>query len=231
MSERSYDLSSIASKSFDFMAKLFKDVGNLLILIVLNVIPIVNFIVLGYYVRVVRADADEPPKVSDFGGLFIEGLKLVILALIYFIVPIILLAVGGGMALIAGWGSPFWGRRFLAPVAFLFLALAVVLFLVILFFALPAFGLYMRTGDFSKAFAFGEAWDIVRRFGLFNYILFFVLLAVFNAIASAIGSIIPWFGAAIVGVFAMAFSFKAISLLVNLKYPVPPLPPPPQTQV
>jgi hypothetical protein len=235
VSERSYDLSSIASKSFDFMAKLFKDVGNLLILIVLNVIPIVNFIVLGYYVRVVRVDADEPPKVSDFGGLFIEGLKLVILALIYFIVPIILLAAGVGTALIAGWviagwGSPFWGRWFLAPIAFLFLALAVLLFFVILFFSLPAFGLYMRTGDFSKAFAFGEAWDIVRRFGLFNYILFFILLAVFNAIASAIGSIIPWFGAAIVGVFAMAFSFKAVSLLVNLKYPVPP-PPPPQAQV
>lgn len=227
MSERSYDLSSIASKSFDFMVKLFSDVGNLLILIVLNVIPIIDFIVLGYFARVVRVDADEPPRISDYGGLFIEGLKLVIAVLIYAIVPIILFAVGGGIAFIAGFGRPFWGRWIIAPIAFFFTALAVLLLLVIMFFALPALGLYMRTGDISKVFAFGEAWDLIQRFGLFNYILFFILLAVFNAIALAIGSIIPWIGTMIVSVFAMAFTFKAISLFVNVKYPALPPPPPP----
>jgi hypothetical protein len=103
-----------------------------------------------------------------------------------------------------------------------------------MFFALPALGLYMRTGDISKVFAFGEAWDLIQRFGLFNYILFFILLAVFNAIALAIGSIIPWIGTMIVSVFAMAFTFKAISLFVNVKYPAlppPPPPPPPQAQI
>jgi len=222
--EQSYDLSSIASKSFDFMAKLLKDVGNLLILIVLNVIPIINFIVLGYFARVVRADADEPPKISDYGGLFIEGLKLVIAGLIYAIVPILLLIIGGGVALFAGL---VWWRQIVAPVVLLLIALAVILLIAILFFALPALGMYMRTGDFSKVLAFGEAWDLIRRFGLSNYILFFILLAVFNAIVYAIGSLIPWFGAAILGVFAMAFTFKAISLLVNVKYPALPPPPPP----
>lgn len=234
MSERSYDLSSIASKSFDFMVKLFSDVGNLLILIVLNVIPIIDFIVLGYFARVVRVDADEPPRISDYGGLFIEGLKLIIAVLIYAIVPIILFAVGGDIAFIAGFGRPFWGRWIIAPIAFFFTALAVLLLLVIMFFALPALGLYMRTGDISKVFAFGEAWDLIQRFGLFNYILFFILLAVFNAIALAIGSIIPWIGTMIVSVFAMAFTFKAISLFVNVKYPAlppPPPPPPPQAQI
>lgn len=234
MSEQSYDLSSIASKSFDFMVKLFKDVGNLLILIVLNVIPIIDFIVLGYFARVVRVDADEPPKISDYGGLFIEGLKLVIASLIYAIVPILLLMIGGGIVFFAGLGGPVWRRGIIAPIAFFLTALAVILLLVILFFALPALGLYMRTGDFSKVFAFGEAWDLIQRFGLFNYILFFILLAVFNAITYAIGSLIPWVGSMILGVFAMAFTFKAISLFVNVKYPAlppPPPPPPPQAQI
>lgn len=227
MAKPGYDLTSIASKSFEFMTKLFKDVGNLLILIILNVIPIINFIVIGYFVRVVRTDAEEPPKIGDYGGLFVEGLKLAIAALIYAIVPILLLLVGGGVAFIAGLTGPFRGRWSIGPTLFLIMALAVLLLLVIMFFALPAFGLYMRTGDFSKVFAFGEVWDLVQRFGLFNYILLFILLAVFNGIAYSIGSIIPWFGAAILGVFAMAFTFKAISLFVNVKYPVLPPPPPP----
>jgi len=232
MTERGYDLTSIASKSFDFMVKLFRDVGNLLVLIVLNVIPIVDFIVLGYFVRVVRVDADEPPKISDYGGLFVEGLKLVIAALIYAIVPILLLIVGGGIAFIAGLGWPMWRRPagwawIIAPLALIFVALAILLLLVIAFFALPALGLYMRTGDFSKVFAFGEAWDLIQRFGLFNYTLFFMLIAIFNAIAYSIGSLVPWFGTMILGVFAMAFTFKAVSLFVNVKYPALPPPPPP----
>lgn len=200
------------------MTKLVKDVGNLLLLIVLNVIPIVNFIVLGYYVRVVRNDPEEPPKLSDYGALFVEGLKLVLALLIYAIIPLLILIVGGGLALLA---AVIRGRWF-APVLFAASALAAAVFLLILFFALPALGVYMRTGDFSKAFAFGEAWALVRDFGLGNYVLLFILLAVFNLIAWAVGSLIPWVGHAIVGVFAMAFTFKAISLFVNIRHPAAP---------
>ena len=223
MSIQTKDLSEIASKSFDFMVKLTRDIGNLLLLIVLNLIPIVDFIVLGYFINVVRRDASEPPKLSNFGGLFIEGLKLVIAALIYFLIPLIILLVGVGGAILSSFMRPFFIFR---GITFILIVVAVLLLLLILFFALPILGIYMRTGDFAKIFAFGESWDLISRFGLGNYILFFLLLAGFNAIAFSIGSLLSWVGIAIVGVFANAFTFKAVSLFVNIKYPLPPPPPP-----
>ncbi|MEM1908770.1 MAG: DUF4013 domain-containing protein [Thermofilaceae archaeon] len=226
MSIQTRDVGEIASRSFGFMVKLTRDIGNLLLLIVLNVIPIINFIVLGYFVRVVRYDHDEPPKLSDYGGLFVEGLKLVIAVLIYAFISLILFvvgAIGAGITFI-GYRWEFWVLR---DFFLLLIAVAVIFLILIFFIALAALSIYMRTGDFGKIFAFGEAWDLVGRFGLGNYIIFFIMLVVFNAIVAAIGSLIPWVGLAILGVFSMAFTFKALSLFVNLKYPIPPPPPPP----
>ncbi|MEM3943156.1 MAG: DUF4013 domain-containing protein [Thermofilaceae archaeon] len=226
MSIQTRDVGEIASRSFGFMVKLTRDIGNLLLLIVLNVIPIINFIVLGYFVRVVRYDHDEPPKLGNYGGLFVEGLKLAIAILLYALIPLILLLVGGFGAGIFMFRFR-WGFGILRGLFLLLVIVAVLLLVFIFFISLPALSLYMRTGDFGKIFAFGESWDLVKTFGLGNYIIFFIMLVVFNAIVAAIGSIIPWVGPMVLGVFSMAFTFKALSLFVNLKYPIPPPPPPP----
>lgn len=214
-------INEIVSESWNFMVKLLGDVGNLVLLIVLNVIPIVDFIVLGYFKRVVRFDLKEPPKLDDFGSLFIEGFKLVIAALIYTFIPLIILGIGFASMFLGG----FFGRF----VGLTFVIIGGLIAIAILFIGLPALAIYMRTDDFSKVFAFGEAWNLIQAFGLGNYIILYIVLIVFGLITSAIGSVIPWVGSAILGVFSGAFSFKAISLFVNRKYPVrlPPPPPPP----
>lgn len=207
------------------MLKLLKDVGNLLILIVLNIVPIVNFIVLGYFSQVVRHDHDDPPRISDFGMLFVEGLKLVIAVLIYAIVPLLVIFLGAGLALLAAFTHPY--RYAVGPAVILSLAIGFLLLLVLLFIGMPALALFMRTGDFGKIFAFGEAWELITRLGLLNYIIFYIVLIVFNFLVGFVGSLIPWVGTFILGVFSMAFTFKALSLFVNLKYQVLPPPPPP----
>ncbi|MEM4639682.1 MAG: DUF4013 domain-containing protein [Thermofilum sp.] len=214
-----FDVGEAASRSFEFMSKLLKDAGNLILLIVLNIIPIVNFIVLGYFARVVRLDLDEPPKLTSYADLFVEGLKLFLAFLLYAFIPLILIAVGYAvswpLAVIHPW---FWLYSPFAVLGFLLL-------LAFLFVGLSALAIYMRTGDFSKVFAFQEAWSLIQHVGIENYLIFFILLAVFNLAAGFVGSIIPLVGTAIVGVFAMAFTFKALSLFVNTKYPIPPPPP------
>jgi len=52
--------------SYNYATKLFKDVGRLIILIILNIIPIVNFIVSGYFARVIRESprSDAPPPLE-----------------------------------------------------------------------------------------------------------------------------------------------------------------------
>jgi hypothetical protein len=53
MTQQTIDPGNVLSRAIDFSVKLTKDLGNLLILIVLSIIPIVNFIVIGYFAEIV----------------------------------------------------------------------------------------------------------------------------------------------------------------------------------
>jgi hypothetical protein len=213
-----FDPGVVLSRSLDFSIKLTKDLGNLLLLIVLSIIPIVDFIVLGYFAEVVWRNPGEPPKLdtSRLGEYFVEGLKVFLISLIYFIIPLVLLIVG---IVISGAYRPVGmiGRGFLLFwTGGLLIGLGFLLLLAIAFIALPLLGIIMRTGDASKILAFKEAWDLIQAVGLGNYLVILVALIAVNAIASALGSVI----ALILAPFLMAFSFKALALMVDLRYPV-----------
>jgi len=91
------NLSENLSNSFNYAKKLSADGGRLVTLIVLNVIPLVNWIVLGYAAHVLReAPASEaPPKLEKYGNLFADGAKVTFASLLYMIVPLVLLIIGG----------------------------------------------------------------------------------------------------------------------------------------
>ena len=65
------------SNSFEYPKKMFSEAGRLVILIVLNIIPIVDWIVLGYQARVLKESPGTgvPPKLEKYGELFVEGAK------------------------------------------------------------------------------------------------------------------------------------------------------------
>jgi hypothetical protein len=75
---KNLNLSDNLNKAASFTGKVFSDIGNLILLIVLNIIPIVNLIVLGYMAKIIRESPDEPPKLSDYGKLFVDGLLVLI---------------------------------------------------------------------------------------------------------------------------------------------------------
>ncbi len=90
--------------SYNYTVKLFKDIGRLAILIVLNIIPIVNFIVAGYFARVVRESprGESPPPLERYGELWVDGAKIFVVTLVYMIVPIVLFC-GGAILGRVGW--------------------------------------------------------------------------------------------------------------------------------
>jgi len=63
---------------------MFTDIGRLILLIVLNIVPIVNFIVVGYAVKVVREtpSSNEPPALRGYVEMWIQGLKVTVAAII-----------------------------------------------------------------------------------------------------------------------------------------------------
>ena len=74
------DLGGIIGNSLEYAKKLFSDIGRLIILIVLDIVPIVNLIVGGYFAKVVRESpsSNEVPKLEGYGQMFVQGLKLAV---------------------------------------------------------------------------------------------------------------------------------------------------------
>jgi len=208
------DLSDNLNRSASFVGKLFSDVGNLLILIVLGIIPIVNLIVTGYFARIVRENPEEPPKLSDYVKLFIDGLLVVIAGIIYMIVPIIILGVGIAFSI--------GGYAFYSPMSLLssllssgLVIVGVILAFIFAIFGVIAIGNMIRTGNFSKIFAFSENWQLIQRIGLGNYILWLVVMFVIGLIAATIGSAIHWVVGSILGALLEVFYGKSLALMMN----------------
>ena len=208
------DLSDNLNRSASFVGKLFSDAGNLLILIILGIIPIVNLIVTGYFARIVRENPEEPPKLSDYVKLFIDGLLVAIAAIIYMIVPIIILGVGIAFSI--------GGYAFYSPMSLLssllssgLVIVGVILAFIFAIFGVIAIGNMIRTGNFSKIFAFSENWQLIQRIGLGNYILWLVVMFVIGLIAATIGSEIHWVVGSILGALLEVFYGKSLALMMN----------------
>ncbi len=78
------DIGDNFSDSFNYTKKLFSDGGRLLILIILDIIPVVNWIVVGYSSRVLgeAPGSESPPTLEKYGDLFVDGAKVFFASLI-----------------------------------------------------------------------------------------------------------------------------------------------------
>lgn len=75
---------------------------------ILSVIPIINFISLGYIYQLMSNiinERQEMPEWGNFGEKFVRGFMVLIIGFIYMLIPLIVGAItGGGAALGEGWG-------------------------------------------------------------------------------------------------------------------------------
>jgi hypothetical protein len=224
------DLSDNLSNSFAFARKLFSDFGRLVILIVLDIIPIVNLIVTGYASRVLKESpgADSPPKLENYGDLFIDGLKIVIASIIYMLIPLILIVAGFGSffaAMVTGGGPNFmWGgftpayMGLLGGTGVVFVLVGLLVAFVMLILLAAGIAHMIKTGKFGKAFAFGEILGIIGKIGWGKYIAWLILIVVLAAIVGAIAGAIPYVGwiiAAIIGPALAVFYFRSLGLLYS----------------
>ncbi|MGA2237646.1 MAG: DUF4013 domain-containing protein [Candidatus Bathyarchaeia archaeon] len=223
-------MSDNLNNSFAFARKLFSDFGRLVILIVLDLIPIVNLIVTGYASRVLKESpaADSPPKLENYGDLFMDGLKIAIASIIYMLIPLILIAAGFGSvfaAMVTGgspnftWGgftSAYMGLLGGAGIVLVLIGLLVAFVMLILVAAGVAH--MIKTGKFGKAFAFGEILGIIGKIGWGRYLAWLVLIVVIAAIVGAIAGALPfvgWIIAAIIGPALTVFYFRSLGLLYS----------------
>ncbi len=197
--------------SFGFAKdKLGGNIGTWLILAILNIIPIVNWIVYGVYIKVLRG---EDPELKEMGKSFIDGLFAIVISIIYMIIPIILSMVVfimtfsmGSMTVTPGMTPvPDMMGIFAVGVniALMFLCLIVTILFSLLL--IPAIVNFARNG-FGAAFKFGMIFGMISKAGWVNYILSMILMWIIFTVIIFVCMIIPILGWILL-IFIMPFLY------------------------
>ena len=214
------ELNENLNDSVGYTKKLTKDAGNLIILIIINLIPILNFITLGYAWEVIKRtpESQDLPPLRNYVGLWINGLKMVIASIIILIIPIIVLIASGAIFMVSIFG--IMGGSDVMGIAAIGAIVGIVVGIILAFI----FGIFLqmalvhmvRNNSFGKAFAFGQVMSKISTIGVSKYLLWFIIIFVLWVILTAIGGIpygIGYVLAQIIGVFFVVFRARSAALI------------------
>jgi len=186
----------------------FKDWVKIIILGIILIIPIVNFIGLGYYLRIIKSTLvglNEPTGFERAGELFIDGIKILIVSIIYAIVPLIFytlsLAFTGFTTVSSSTAtsvSYFSYLPVLTGISLVFLVIAVIFGIIFSMFAYGGIvNMAYYDGKIGAALRYREILDRVAVIGWRNYILWWLVLMLITIVAGLIiglvGGILVYF--------------------------------------
>lgn len=164
-------------------------IGGLLMLI-----PIVNFIALGYYIKTMRGGIDGKsglPEWDDWGNLFVKGLLVIIVVFIYMLIPLAVMFMSIGGAAISSIAS---GDVSPASIGTIIGGSLISVFLMfIVWLLLPmALSIYAKEDSIGAAFGIGEILSRIKSV-IGEYIIAIIVLYALMLIVGFI-SMIPFIG-------------------------------------
>ena len=192
--------------------------GNMILMVLLSLVGIIFAIILsGHCVDVIKNGIQHSSEVPDIdpAANLIDGIKVIIIELVYYIIPLIIAAVLGAFSGFVGAGLN------LADSGLSFaMIVALIVFIIFSILEIVAIARFADTGDLGAAFKFGEVFEYAKRIGIINIILFSIvtiILAIVLAFILALLSVIPFIGAIIamilLGGFLVLFYYRGIGLL------------------
>ncbi|MEM2210728.1 MAG: DUF4013 domain-containing protein [Nitrososphaerales archaeon] len=217
------DLVDNLNDSLNFAKKMFDNLGKLLILIILNIIPIVNFIIIGYAARIIKDSPSikEAPKLENYRSLWIQGLKILIVILIYSIIPIIIMSVSIIPLLIIPWAvgrtfemftiMPFISKGFVTPIFILGLILTI---LSLIFSIIGAINM-IKYDQFKKAFDLKEILTIIKGIGWGKYIMWLIIMFIIALFIGGLSNIpyIGWLISLVISPIYLIFLSRSAALI------------------
>lgn len=195
--------------------KPFLDLKKLVIGIVLNIIPIVNFFAMGYVLETAKLTLSKKnnlPEWKDWKDLFIHGVLATIISFIYMIPALVVAVAAVGFGVLKGWitGSVISGVETGAPM----LITALILVLLATYIAPMSTLLYVKKWKFADAFAFKE---IFKKIITPKYAVAWIVMLVISVVAIGVLSIIPLVGseagsfiAGVIGLTILAQAYNEI---------------------
>jgi hypothetical protein len=203
-------------KAFSYVFEDERWISKVLIGGLLLLIPIVNFAVFGYMIKVAQnvaqGSARPLPEWGEFGDHFMRGLYVVVIYLVYAL-PIIILeglffCVTGGLS--AGRGRNDGGA--IAGLGLCFVPLIFLLALAISFLLYAALARYVATNSLSEAFKFSEVIASIRN--NFSPWLMLWLVALLAGFVGGLGAIACGVGALFTGFYAQCVIGHALGQTV-----------------
>jgi hypothetical protein len=134
----------------------------------------------GYVMRIYRG-ADPAPEVDRWGTLFVDGLKLIVVGIIYAIPVMIIWAfVYGSMMVTLMQGNTATMENWSPNLGLMGLMFVLEIIIGII---MPVAAIrFARTGSFSEAFNFGAILETIKTIGWINYLIALILVTIVIAI-------------------------------------------------
>ena len=183
---------------------------------------------LGYTMRIYRG-ANPAPELNDWGGMFIDGIKFLIVGAIYALPVVILemVLIGSTSMVLFSSMKTYPGGMYFNPNAIMGLlfavflgALIIVIIAIILWLTFAtAIVRFARTNSFSEAFKFAEISSHIGRIGWMNYIVALIMMVIIVGIVQMVSLVMPIIGVVvflIVLPFLGIFSARFLTLLYDL---------------
>jgi len=212
-------LSENFANSFDYSKKLLSDGGRIILLVVLDLIPFASWIVLGYGARVLRdaPNSGAPPKLENYGKMFVDGAKVFFGTFTYMVVPIFLIIMGTA-SLLESTDVVGTSAKLFKGAGAITVLVGIILFILLLGISGVGIAHMVKTEKFSKIFAFGEIFRIINGIGKVKYLGWVILTGLIALLISGIAASIPYMGwllSALISPFLTVFIFRSLGDLYN----------------
>jgi Protein of unknown function (DUF4013) len=184
------DISDIISDSIKYPSSNWGKVLILGIIMIASILIVPIFLFYGYIFRIIKATLagiDELPDFDEIGEMFVDGIKVFVVAIIYaipvIIISLIIGAITGSSTSTAVSLNPtmVWALMF-GYIVYIIVAIIIGLIEVI---AIANMAYY--DGDLGAAFRFSEILDHIARIGWGKYIATYIVIAIIAFIGFLIG--------------------------------------------
>jgi hypothetical protein len=222
----SMDIGEIFGDSLEYPSRELKRVVALGIVFLFSILIIPAFLLLGYALRIIRKTMEgenKPPAFDELGAMFVDGLKYLVVVIIYFLIPGILIGMGimSAIASIPSYDLMGLDASIITILtgSGLFL-LGVLIAIVITVISNIGIANMAHKGEIGAAFRFGEILSIIGSIGWGKYIVWYIVLIVIATLFSVVGvlvQLIPILGAIVyillIGPYLTIFQCRAIALI------------------
>jgi hypothetical protein len=186
---KNMDIGEIISDSINYPSSNWGKVLFLGVIMIASILIVPVFLLIGYLFRIIKATLaglDELPEFDEIGEMFVDGLKVFVVGIVYSI-PVIIINIIGALL-----GSTNSASLSLNPYMIWAVVLGYAVYIIVaaiigLIEVIAIANMAYYDGDLGAAFRFGEVLDHIARIGWGKYIVTYIVIAIVAFIGFLIG--------------------------------------------